>query len=650
MLVINKITPDYTVDFAAEELKKYIRMMMPEGGDVQISYNPKAKDGFLVGLMQDFGLDVSDVEDTELDDIIYINCDTEGGIIAGDNPRSVLLAVYEYLRRNGCRWLFPGVDGEYIPMKSISSVKYRHKPSMRYRGQCMEGCRYQQQQIDVIDFLPKIGMNVFMIQLDAPDYTFYHHTTNTENLTPEPLSETQRIVWKRQLECEIAKRSLQFHDIGHGFTVVPFGIYGYKKTKDENIDALLTDEQRELLAEIDGWRGHHQNHHPMWTNFCMSNPKARRMVAEYIRDFSKNHSNIDYLHVWLADGMNNHCECSECQKKTPSDFYIMLMNEIDELLIEEGLNTRIVFICYVDTFWAPLVERVNNPSRFALLFAPITRSYAYSLPDGRGKTKLMPYKRNKNQFPSDLATSFDYLDDWKKCYDGPIIAFEYHFWRHYNYSLSGLMQARLLYDDVHVYKNEDFDGIIACGSQRSLFPNALRLYTFARAMYDFNLGYEEIEEDYMKHAYGDAWQDIRSYLAKIEDALPFDFFSRDEARGRENGHYNPDMAKKIETIRDITKDGMAIITANYNMEYRVQTVAVRLLEKHAYFCDLISDWMAAKARGELESAQKLLDYARVEFGKYESEIKQYFDHGQYFLEYGHCQNTKSKSNNNVLAI
>ena len=111
MLTINKITSASPVDYAAEELKKYLRMMMPECGDIKVAYNPLAADGFRLGLMQDFGLDVSDAEEPELDDILYIDCDEKGGIIAGDNPRSVLLAVYEYLRQNGCRWLFPGVDG-----------------------------------------------------------------------------------------------------------------------------------------------------------------------------------------------------------------------------------------------------------------------------------------------------------------------------------------------------------------------------------------------------------------------------------------------------------------------------------------------------------------------------------------------------------
>ena len=87
MYYVNKISLAEPIDFAASELKKYLRMMMPEGGDVKITYAPDAKEGFRLGLMQDFGLDVSDVENTELDDIIYIDCDERGGIIAGNNPK-----------------------------------------------------------------------------------------------------------------------------------------------------------------------------------------------------------------------------------------------------------------------------------------------------------------------------------------------------------------------------------------------------------------------------------------------------------------------------------------------------------------------------------------------------------------------------------
>ena len=59
MYQIHKITSHPVVDFAAEELKKYLRMMMPRCGEITISYTPNAKDGFRLGLMEDFCLDVS---------------------------------------------------------------------------------------------------------------------------------------------------------------------------------------------------------------------------------------------------------------------------------------------------------------------------------------------------------------------------------------------------------------------------------------------------------------------------------------------------------------------------------------------------------------------------------------------------------------
>ena len=78
MYTIRKITSNPVVDFAAEELKKYLRMMMPRCGEITIAYEPEAKDGFRLGLMEDFGLDVSEAEDLFLDDIVHIDTTTEG--------------------------------------------------------------------------------------------------------------------------------------------------------------------------------------------------------------------------------------------------------------------------------------------------------------------------------------------------------------------------------------------------------------------------------------------------------------------------------------------------------------------------------------------------------------------------------------------
>ena len=199
------------------------------------------------------------------------------------------------------------------------------------------------------------------------------------------------------------------------------------------------------------------------------------------------------------------------------------------------------------------------------------------------------------------------------------------------------MQARIINEDIKAYKANKVDGVIACGSQRSYFPSGLAFYTYARTLFDTSLTYEQIEEDYFSHAYGKDWELFRDYLARLYDALPFEFFSRDMATNRPNAHFDPEAAKKIKTIRDITKAGRELIKSHYNSDFRVQTVAMKLLMYHADFCDLISDWMSTKAEGKYDEAAELRNKARIEFGKFEKDIEDYFDHQLYFGEYFHAQ-------------
>ena len=116
MHMIYKLRTNRVIDFAAEELKKYLQMMMPTYTDIPVEYNPDAKDGFRLGLLEDFGLPFEG-KNANSDDVVHIDTDESGGVLAGSNMRSILFAVYRYLKLNGCRFFAPGIDGEYIPRK-----------------------------------------------------------------------------------------------------------------------------------------------------------------------------------------------------------------------------------------------------------------------------------------------------------------------------------------------------------------------------------------------------------------------------------------------------------------------------------------------------------------------------------------------------
>ena len=631
MLSINKLISSTVVDHAAEELKKYLRMMMPECGDIRISYNPLATDGFRLGLMQDLGLDVSDAADTELDDILYIDCDTEGGIIAGDNPRSVLLAVYEYLRQNGCRWLFPGVDGELIPMQDTVPVKYRHKPSMRYRGWCNEGAEYQECMMSAIDFMPKVGMNVMMLEFRVPTAYYERYYDHPQNpcYSPESLSERQIIQWKRQCEAELARRGIQFHDIGHGWTVEPFGILANCAWHAID-DSTVSDESRRHLAMFDGkrqlWRGQ-----PMNTNFCMSNEESRRIFVNYVADYAESHSNIDYLHVWLSDGINNHCECNECNKKRPADWYMMLMNELDRELTRRALDTRIVFIVYTDTTWPPVTERIENPERFAILLAPITRSYAYTVRADHTPS-IRPYVRNGLSFPDSLDEYLAYFAEWRKFWHGAAISYEYHFWHHQYKDLAGVGFSRRISEDIKEYERRGVVGIIEDGSQRSFFPTSLAFYTYARTLYDTSLTPEEIAKEYFEAAFGDGSGELYAFMADMSALFEFEYIEGAVSEDRSvSPYYAPKYAERLEkSTPALLQRGEKLVEKYYDSDYRTRTVSIRLIEHYLKFTDYYSRAVAAKARGNDLLATEIFTEWRERFGTIEHETRQYLDNFLFF--------------------
>ena len=633
MYKINKITSHPTVDFAAEELKKYLRMMMPECGEIFIEYAPDATDGLRLGLMEDFGLDTSEAEDLFLDDILHIDTDGENGIIAGSNHRSVLLAVYRYLRENGCRWFFPGVDGEYIPMQDVKPTKYHKMADCRYRGQCNEGGEYQPNMMEIIDFQPKIGMNVFMMEFDNPKayYDFYYNANhNHANRDAEPVTAVTTKQWKRQCEAELSKRSLQFHDMGHGWTAEPFGLDssdGWVEGNQPNLESA-----RQYLAQINGvrelWGGVALN-----TQFCMSNPEARTIVAKYVTEYAYKHQNADYLHVWLADGSHNHCECDECRKKTPSDWYVMLMNEIDERLTARELNTRVVFICYTDTTWAPLQETIKNTRRFSFLLAPITRVYTSAVPQVLPKIKLTPFELNKHgSFPKTVEEYILHGQAWKKAADIPTMVYEYHFWLH-QYRDPGSMEfAKLIHDDVKGYYKHGFNGLIQDGSQRSFFPTGYHFLTYAETLFDTGADLEEIKRDYFTHAFGEIADDVIAYLTEITEAFDMKYLM-DGVNAANNtsgstpadSYYSPAHAKKFRTVKDIVAKYAPIFEAHKVMPYRAQTVSMKLIRYHMeYVTDLAEIWTLKALGADPEVVAKFRPMEN-KFGRHEFEIGTYFD-------------------------
>ena len=631
MLTINKLTPESPIDFAAEELKKYLRMMMPRGGDVKIAYNPEAKDGFRLGLMQDLGLDVSDAKDLDLDDVVYIDCGAEGGIIAGSNPRSVLLAVYEYLRQNGCRWLFPGIDGELIPIKNIEPVKYRKAADNRFRGWCNEGAESQRCMMETIDFAPKVGLNTYMLEFDVPTAYYdhyYDHEANRTNRPKESVDSDTVLQWKRQCETEMAKRGLEFHDMGHGWTVFPFGMKQF-----ENGDDKLPEEFRQYMALVNGERKL-KNGRPHLTNICMSNPEARKRIVEAAVEYADFGRNLGYLNIALADGRNYHCECDECKKKTPSDWFVVLLNEIDEAFTKKGLTTRIAFPAYEETLWPSVTERLKNPKRFSLTLCPIWRDYTEPVPVLETKAEIPEFVLNKTRPITNIYEVLTCGIEWAERNGVDRLIYDYHFWTHQCLDPSGTHLAKTINADVKAFKKNGFGGIIEDGSQRSSFPTGLPFYTYARTLFDSSLSAEEIRDDYFSSAFGEEWQSVYAFLEEVSARFNPKYLEGYLSADKEKGlYYNPEMKASLDSISDFVESFRPFVKEREIMPKRTQTVSYQLIGHFIDFCKLLAPALSLKCEGRDEKAKEKYADMLNEFGKREVYIETYYDQALYGMTY-----------------
>ena len=320
-----------TTRFAAEE---FIRLMKKADPATRMLITDDGK--LKIGLTENAPL--PEVCDKKLDDAIAIDVDSMQGYITGSNERSVLFAVYRFFTDAGATFIRPGKDGEIIPRFNAEDVKVKlsEAAATRYRGICLEGSAGYEHVVDMIDFAPKLGMNIFFTQLWRPTFAFnrWYGNKKSPSYVPSDFSEDAQDAAVSEYEKEIFLRGLNHHKMGHGF--IP-SILGEKCGLWHGVsrDGLLKDEQRELVAMIGGERKLF-NGSAVDTSFCYGNPKARGLIVDEVVKYAEEHPEVDTLHFWLADQPNNQCECELCRDTLPSDFYIDMCNEIDEALTARG--------------------------------------------------------------------------------------------------------------------------------------------------------------------------------------------------------------------------------------------------------------------------------------------------------------------------
>ena len=91
--------------------------------------------------------------------------------------------------------------------------------------------------------------------------------------------------------------------------------------------------------------------------------------------------------------------------------------------------------------------------------------------------------------------------------------------------------------------------------------------------------------------------------------------------------YNPDHAKDLEEVRELTAGMREIVKTHLAMPTRPQTVCWRLLLRHAEWCDRLAEVFIAKCKGHDKYAVELFEAFVANYGKHDFEMERYFDFG-----------------------
>lgn len=586
-LLLAQIGSNETVVFAANEIARLIKKM---DKNIRLDLRRYTEKVDSVSNAIWIGLDNS-VAYSE-DDRILVDVKNGEGVISGSNERSVLFSAYRFMTELGCRFLRPGNDGEFVPQRSLEvddlTVKVDETPSYRHRGICIEGSVGYEHVYNTIEWLPKVAMNSFYFQFFTPT-TFFKRYFGDEitNADVDAMMPT--------FNDEIAKRGLVYHAIGHGWSSAP---YGFVASGWEKYEGDISDEMREALALYKGKRGFHNNM-PISTQLCYSNPKVIETVSDYAVDFAKKNKNINYLHFSMGDGGRNHCECEKCIKKRPSDHYVDLLNLIDEKMTREGLDTKLVFCAYADTLFAPAHEKLNNSDRFCLQFAPIARSFAHSYDevDLDNLPETAEFVLNKDMKRDTVELNVAYLKKWQEGYKGDALVFDYQLmWNHH--TDPGYYEvAKLISRDIKDLGRMGLNGMLSCQLLRAALPTGLPQYTMVKTLWNKNLSFEEIKNDYFASAFGDNAETVEEYLKKLSD-LACPSFVIGETKLE---------AKEVIDRYTRLKDTVVEFREDYIEKYKDASAEWNYLYSHSLLVPIFADIYISRYKGDEEAVKKHCD-------------------------------------------
>lgn len=606
------------IAFAREELDKYLSKM---GITAEIE----------LGLFEDLGVKEK-VEDPFFDDAYVISVHNTNGFIAGSNERSVIFGVYRLLEEWGMTWVRPGPAGDHFPENpSVCDLEINEKAYLRYRTMCIEGATSFENVLNMVDWMTKVGFNGYFVQFENSFGFFDRWYKHLKNPYKEPEEFNYQMVedFMNVLDKEIHKRGLLFHRKGHGWHSIPFGLSEDPSKVPDPKD--LPEWYIGLCAENNGKRGISEQG-IYCTQLCFTRPKVIQIVADSVIEYLGRHPEVDILHFWLADAFNNTCGCDDCNKIRYADAYVNIINEVTDRMLANNIKVKLAPIAYLNTLWPPIVEKLRNRECLIMTWAPITRTFTKSLPNGHRRTVAPEYVVNGYQKSYDIDENLSYLYEWQQQFDGDWIDYDYHLMWDQELEAGGEGLAKVLSEDIKNFESLGIKGFISCQLQRDAFPTSIGMTTMAKTMWNKDADFDKIREKLYSSAFGkDAVKPLMEYFSTFSDCFDLALI-KDEASGHDVIDKTADKSKDAAELKEKmlkALDAMAefkpIIEAHFTNTDPCQLYSWKVLHMHNHIYSLLAQSIIARIDGNYKEADELCEQS-IDFAfKNEDFLQPVFD-------------------------
>ena len=453
---------------------------------------------------------------SDLDDAFALVPHGNRLVIAGANSRSVLFGAYRLLEELGAVFLRPGPNGEVLARRDsleLPQRPIREAASYRHRGICIEGSPRLDHVLDQLRWMAKKKMNTYQLQFRHAGVFWrrgYGETDGHALTEDDCYALDERVI---QLCNELG---MIVHRVGHGWTAFTLGLPGFCWERN---DLRPDPDKADWLAEVNGERAVWART-PVNTELCYGRADVRDAVVSEVLSYARRHSEVDVVHVWLSDALNNKCECELCATRPATDWYVMMVNDIGARLRAEGLATRVVFLAYVDLLWPPQTQRVTEDN-VILMYAPITRCFRHALADAECAEDFDPARPVLNSYTMPLRNrSFvEIAEMWRQQELPDTFLFDYHMmwavWR----DGFGMDIGRVMAQDMKSLVDLGLNGMVSCQCTRAYYPLPWMPNVMADLLWDKGLAVGKHRKKTMDAAFGAYAGEAETYFSAVVQAF-----------------------------------------------------------------------------------------------------------------------------------